>query len=227
MHVRYAVEAGQVAQQHLVDDVVADILARVGLVVQVERHFGIAAIVDIVYKCLVQQFDVGGLEAVGLVAVPLYRRLAQQVFLAAQPDVLIEGQRRKAEVAEAAGAALVAALFEGCGGTARCHKADVVICVEKRLEVHLPVFQVLHLIEEYEAFVAHPATVAIGLHRKIEQSFEVYTIVYGRFDRYENNVFRVHAFVYQTLDCMENHNCFPHTAWPHQYLRPIDLVIFH
>ena len=48
LHVGNAVQNGQVTHQHLVNDVVTDVLPRVGLDFRVEGHFGIASVVDVV-----------------------------------------------------------------------------------------------------------------------------------------------------------------------------------
>ncbi len=98
-----AVELGQVAEQHLVDDVALDEALRGGADGGVEDRFRIAADVEVLEEGIVERFDVGGAaaewQAVG--------RFDQRGGFR-ELEKFVERERWQEEIGEAAGTGLVA-----------------------------------------------------------------------------------------------------------------------
>ena len=227
LHVGNAIQNGQVAHQHLVNDVVTDVLPRVGLNFRVEGHFGIASVVDVVDKQFVESLNVSRFKDRSRLPVPIDFAFLNQMLLMVQLKVFVEQQRRQMEIGEASGTALYALFLQCRRRTTRGHKTHVGKRIDQRFEVNFPIFQVLHLVEKDIIPLFGRKRLPNGLERNVHQLFEGNSIVNRRFHRKINEILWRNTLINKALYGMINHHRLPDTARSHQDKSPFDTHIAH
>ena len=147
------IETWQIVQENLVDDVALNELDGIRLDRPVHNELGIAAVVDIFEKQLVEAFLRFGFWEFVVASGDLHGRRVQNVIL---PGYLEEFAKRKwgeLEVRKPPGSAFNGSLGQGGGGRTACDEADIPIGFGKGLEVQFPVLEILDFIEQDDQFV--------------------------------------------------------------------------
>ena len=185
LHVLDAVQAGQVAQQHLVDHILAEKAPRMPPHPGTHRRFRVAAEVEIVGEVPVQRVHVER----PVTGTARRIRLHDFVLQAAQAQVLGERQRRQQKIREAAGAGFLALPLQRRARGTRSDEAAGRILIGQDLEVNFPVLQVLDLVEDHHAAVAGAASSLLPI--QMQQALQWLAVIDRRVQRrVENSVRR-------------------------------------